>query len=43
MDVFFFFLQGALFLFFAGRLEEVKGNIDEVKLFILVFFYLLDK
>lgn len=23
--------QGALFLFFAGRIEEVRGNIDEVR------------
>ena len=22
--------QGALFLFFAGRIEEVRGNISEV-------------
>ena len=22
--------QGALFLFFAGRIEEIRGNIDEV-------------
>lgn len=22
--------QGAIFLFFAGRTEEIKGNIDEV-------------
>lgn len=22
--------QGALFLFFAGRIEEIQGNIDEV-------------
>lgn len=25
-------LQGAIFLFFAGRAEEIKGNIDEVNL-----------
>ena len=25
-----FYLQGALFLFFAGRIEEIKGNLTEV-------------
>ena len=24
--------QGAIFLFFAGRTEEMKGNIDKVRL-----------
>lgn len=29
--------QGAIFLFFAGRIEEIKGNIDEVMLgFMLI-------
>ena len=26
-----YYPQGALFLFFAGRVEEIKGNIDDVR------------
>uniref|UniRef100_A0A3B5M2P5 Tetratricopeptide repeat domain 39A n=1 Tax=Xiphophorus couchianus TaxID=32473 RepID=A0A3B5M2P5_9TELE len=32
--LYFAFLQGSIFLFFAGRIEEIKGNLDEaIKLF----------
>lgn len=36
-------LQGAIFLFFAGRAEAIKGNIDEVslKLHVYVMLFLL--
>jgi hypothetical protein len=30
-------LQGAIFLFFAGRAEAIKGNIDEVSLKLHVY------
>lgn len=26
----FVFIQGSIFLFFAGRIEEIKGNLDAV-------------
>lgn len=31
-------VQGAIFLFFAGRTEEIKGNIDEVCFIKCVLF-----
>lgn len=33
-------LQGAIFLFFAGRAEAIKGNIDEVSLKLHVYVML---
>jgi hypothetical protein len=30
------FPKGALFLFFAGRIEEIQGNIEEVGIAVVV-------
>jgi len=34
--VLYFAFQGALFLFFAGRVKEIRGNINEVTSFYIL-------